>query len=152
MPQMEAVIFVGIQAVGKTSFYKERFFDTHVRINLDMLKTRHREDILLQACVAAQQSFVVDNTNVLIRERARYISLAKPGGFRTAGYYFPTKLQDALARNRRRSLAKPIPDMGVIARYGSLQPPSLEEGFDVLYTVALLPEGGFEVQLLAGEP
>ncbi len=147
---MEAVIFVGIQAVGKSSFYKERFFDTHVRINLDMLKTRHREGIFLRACIAAQQSFVVDNTNVLIRERARYIALAKPAGFRITGYYFPSKLQDALARNRLRSLTKPIPDMGVIAKYGSLQRPSLEEGFDTLYTVMFLPEGGFEVQLLAG--
>ncbi len=152
MPPMEAVIFIGIQATGKSSFYKERFFATHVRINLDMLKTRHREGILLRACVAAQQSFVVDNTNVLARERARYIALAKPAGFRVSGYYFPSRLQDALARNRQRELAAPIPDMGVIAKYGSLQPPSLEEGFDVLYTVRILPQGGFEVQLLAGEP
>ncbi len=150
MSQMEAVIFVGIQAVGKSSFYKERFFDSHVRINLDMLKTRHREDILLRACIVAQQSFVVDNTNVTVRDRARYISLAKSAGFRAAGYYFPTKLQDALARNRQRSLMKPIPDLGVIAKYGSLQPPTLDEGFDVLYTVVLLPQGGFEVQPLTG--
>jgi predicted kinase len=46
---MEAVIFVGIQGTGKSTFYKERFFDTHVRINLDMLKTRHREKLLVQA-------------------------------------------------------------------------------------------------------
>lgn len=32
---MEAVIFVGIQASGKTSFYLERFFETHVRISRD---------------------------------------------------------------------------------------------------------------------
>jgi len=37
---MEAVIFVGLQAAGKSTFYRERFFDTHVRINLDMLRTR----------------------------------------------------------------------------------------------------------------
>jgi predicted kinase len=29
---MEAVLFIGIQASGKTTFYRERFFDTHVRI------------------------------------------------------------------------------------------------------------------------
>ena len=40
---MEMVLFVGIQATGKSSFYLERFFRTHVRINLDMLKTHHRE-------------------------------------------------------------------------------------------------------------
>ena len=41
--KMEAVILIGIQGAGKSTFYKDRFFNTHVRINLDMLKTRHRE-------------------------------------------------------------------------------------------------------------
>jgi hypothetical protein len=68
---MEAILFIGIQAVGKSTFYKERFFTTHVRINLDMLKTRHRELLLLQACIAARQPFVVDNTNIFKRDRAR---------------------------------------------------------------------------------
>lgn len=38
---MEAIVFVGIQAAGKTSFYRERFFRTHIRLSLDMLRTRH---------------------------------------------------------------------------------------------------------------
>ena len=41
---MECVIFIGIQASGKTEFYKQNFFKTHVRISMDMLKTRHREE------------------------------------------------------------------------------------------------------------
>jgi hypothetical protein len=40
---VEAVIFAGNQAMGMTSFYRERFFDIHLRIRLDMLGTRHRE-------------------------------------------------------------------------------------------------------------
>ena len=51
---MEAILFIGIQAVGKSTFYKERFFATHVRIRLDMFKTRQREQLILQACIAAQ--------------------------------------------------------------------------------------------------
>ncbi|MBN1315005.1 MAG: hypothetical protein JXA42_06040 [Anaerolineales bacterium] len=38
---MQAVIFIGIQATGKSTFFKERFFNTHVRISLDLLKTRN---------------------------------------------------------------------------------------------------------------
>ena len=60
---MEALIFVGLQASGKSTFYKERFFTTHLRINLDMLRTRHRERLLIGACLEAKQPFVVDNTN-----------------------------------------------------------------------------------------
>jgi predicted kinase len=40
---MEAVVFIGIQASGKTTFYQQRFFATHVRISLDLLRTRERE-------------------------------------------------------------------------------------------------------------
>ena len=48
---MEAVIFIGIPATGKSTFYQERFAGTHVRVNLDLLKTRRREDRLLAACI-----------------------------------------------------------------------------------------------------
>ena len=40
---MDMVIFIGIQATGKSTFFQEQFADTHVRVNLDMLRTRHRE-------------------------------------------------------------------------------------------------------------
>ena len=39
----EAAVFCGIQGSGKTTFYRARFAATHARINLDELKTRHRE-------------------------------------------------------------------------------------------------------------
>src|SRR6266542_4765081 len=143
---MEAVLFIGIQAVGKSTFYRQRFGDTHVRINLDMLKTRHREDILLNACIAAKQSFVVDNTNVTIAERARYIALAKPAGFAIHGYYFQSKLADAMQRNRQRMSAKPIPEKALVGTHKSLQLPSYAEGFDALYYVTPKTAGEFIVQ------
>ncbi len=79
---MEAVIFIGIQASGKSSFFRERFFDTHVRINLDMLRTRRREALLVAACLEAGQSFVVDNTNTQPSDRARHVGPARAAGFR----------------------------------------------------------------------
>ncbi len=94
---MEAVIFIGIQASGKTSFYLHRFFETHVRLSLDMLKTRHRQRLLVEACVAAKQPFVVDNTNVRQEERAEYIVRAQAGGFHVLGYFFEPQVEQALA-------------------------------------------------------
>jgi hypothetical protein len=35
---MEIVILIGIQGTGKSTLYRERFVDTHVRINLVMLR------------------------------------------------------------------------------------------------------------------
>jgi predicted kinase len=40
---MEAVILIGVQGGGKTSFFREHFLHTHVRISLDVLRKRHRE-------------------------------------------------------------------------------------------------------------
>ncbi len=139
---MEAVLLIGIPGAGKSTFYSQRFFDTHVRINLDMLKTRRRELLLVQACIDARQPFVVDNTNVLASERARYISLAKPAGFRILGYYFPPDLAQALEHNRLRSGRARIPAGGVVARYRRLEPPDPAEGFDRLYTVRIEPSSG----------
>ena len=136
---MEAVIFVGIQAVGKSTFYKERFFTTHVRINLDMLKTRQRESVILQACLVAKQPFVVDNTNTLRSGRASYIELARAAGFQVQGYYFQSRLQDALQRNRQRSGKANIPEKGVIATHARLEVPTLAEGFDRLFYVQIDP-------------
>ncbi|MGE5487863.1 MAG: AAA family ATPase [bacterium] len=152
---MTAVILIGIQGSGKTTFYLQRFFDTHIRISLDMLRTRHRERVLLAACIAARQPFVIDNTNVLASERAVYISAARDAGFRVAGYYFPTPLRIAIARNAKRTDKKAIPVAGVASKYKRLQPPTLDEGFDELHTVESAEGGGFvvtEVETTASEP
>ena len=81
---MDAVLLIGIQGSGKSWFFNERFRDTHVRLNLDMLRTRHRESVLLKACIDTQQPFVVDNTNPTIQDRARYIEPAKQAASRYA--------------------------------------------------------------------
>jgi predicted kinase len=140
---MEAVIFIGIQGSGKSTFYKENFFDTHIRINLDMLKTRHREHLLLKACIEAKQKLVVDNTNVTREQREKYISAARAARFRIIGYYFQTSLEDALLRNSRRIGEKCIPEKGVLATYKRLEVPFIDEGFDVLYHVELNESNNF---------
>jgi hypothetical protein len=51
---MEAVIFIGIQGTGKSSFYLERFFKTHVHLSQDLLKTKHRLRLFFNACLETQ--------------------------------------------------------------------------------------------------
>lgn len=141
----EAVIFVGVQGAGKSTFYRERFFDTHARINLDMLRTRGRERLLLEACLEAGQSFVVDNTNPTAEDRARYIEPARQRGFRVTGYFFDVELRDAMRRNQQRLGAKKIPAAGVAGTFRKIEPPTLAEGFDCIYTVRAIEGGGFAV-------
>jgi predicted kinase len=149
---LEAVIFAGVQASGKSSFYRVRFFDTHLRINLDMLKTRHREGFLLRACIEAKQPFVVDNTNPSAEERAGYIEAARAGGFRVIGYYFRSPVKEALARNARRTGKARIPEKGIFGTYKRLQGSSLEEGFDLLYHVRIDGTGRFVVEERSEKP
>jgi predicted kinase len=143
---MQAVIYIGVQASGKSTFYKERFFGTHVRISLDMLKSRHREQIFINACLQSRQKFVVDNTNPTIEDRQRYIIPAKEAGFEVIGYYFESKITKSIQRNQLRSGNQRIPEAGIRAAFNKLQIPSMTEGFDKLYYVKIDPQGTFVVE------
>ena len=143
---MEAVIFIGLQGAGKSTFYKERFFDTHLRISLDMLKTRHREKLLLMTCVETGQRFVVDNTNPTRAERAVYLRAAKDAGFRVVGYYFQSRVEDCRRRNEQRPAGRQVPLRGLLGTAGRMELPSPDEGFDELHYVRIEEGGGFVVE------
>ncbi len=143
---MQAIIFIGVQATGKSTFFKERFFTTHVRISLDVLRTRHREKMILDACLQCGQNFVVDNTNPTIDDRKRYILPAKQAKFEIIGYYFESKITASLERNQGRLEKQRIPDKGILATFHRLQIPSLDEGFDKLYFVKIDQQGAFLVE------
>ena len=152
---MEAVILIGIQGSGKSTFCRERLFHTHVRINMDMLQSRHRETLLLTACLNAKQPFVVDNINPTREERARYISAARAAGFKVVGYYFESRVEDALLRNELRGPGQRVPDRGVVGTAGRMQPPARAEGFSGLYYVSLAPPpavNGFTVREWRDKP
>ncbi len=139
---MEAVVFCGMQASGKTTFYAQHFLHTHARISMDLLRTRHREARFLAACLETQMRFVVDNTNPTREERARYVQPALAARYRVLAYVFETDVGAALARNAARTGRQRIPDRGVLGTRKRLQVPTLEEGFASVHRVVLGP-GGF---------
>jgi predicted kinase len=143
---VEAVIFVGLQGAGKSTFYRERFLNTHVRLNLDLLKTRHRERRLLRACVEALQPFVVDNTNPTRSERQVYIQAAKGADFRLIGYYFQSRVVDCQRRNEQRPADQIVPFRGLVGTAGRMELPSWDEGFDELHYVRIDGLGGFVIE------
>lgn len=142
---MELVLFIGLPGAGKSTFYQERFRDTHLRLCLDMLRTRHREAILLEACLRSKTPFVVDNTNPTREDRFRYIPQAKAAGFHITGYYFAEPFAACWERNQRRIGRQVIPEAGLRGVAARLTLPSLAEGFDELHAVRI-KEGIFIVE------
>jgi predicted kinase len=142
---MEVVIFVGLQGAGKSTFYQQRFFSTHVRISLDLLRTRHREAAFFELCLRLQQRCAIDNTNPTVAERARYIQPARAAGFRVVGYSFLPDPQGSIRRNAQRPERQRVPAVAIYGTRKRLQPPSYAEGFDQLYTVTIASDGAFVV-------
>lgn len=142
---MQAVILMGIQAAGKSTFYRQRFFDSHVRISLDLVKTRYRERRLLDFCLETHQRFVVDATNPTRDDRARYIAPARQANFEIVGYYFRAEVSACQERNQRREGAPRVPLRGLLGTYKKLELPRMDEGFDRLFYVAMENEGRFAI-------
>jgi predicted kinase len=142
---MEAVIFVGIQASGKTSFYRRHFADSHIHVSLDVQRTRLREEQQLATCLKEGKSFVIDNTNPLRADRARYVSRAREAGFHVVAYFFCTTFKDAIRRNHLRTGKQRIPVPAIAATSRKLQPPTPDEGFDSIYSVGIASDDTFVV-------
>ena len=142
---IQLIIFIGAQASGKSSFYLLNLSHSHLRINLDMLKTRHRENIIFAAALASKTQMVIDNTNPTAEDRARYIQRAKDAGFTVMAYFFETDLNSTLQRNSLRTGKAHIPEIGVRATYKKLQPPSLAEGFDQILKLKIIGKGEFSI-------
>ncbi|RZG84557.1 ATP-binding protein [Acinetobacter sp. WCHAc060033] len=146
---MQLIIFTGVQASGKSTFYQQYFYHTHLRLNLDMLKTRHRENILFEAALTSKTKMVIDNTNMTRIDRERYIQRAKDAEFEIISYYFETDLHSTLQRNAQREGKANIPEKGVRATLQRLEIPQQSEGFDELFKVNLVENDGFAIHVIS---
>lgn len=149
--QPEAIILIGIQASGKSTFYKERFFNSHVRVSNDLLRTKNRVARLLAYCFETRMSFVLDNTNVERSTRAVYARQAKENGYRVIAYYFEPDVERSKGWNATRSGKENIPLKGILGTYKRFETLLESEGFDECYVVRYedgamrVKEYGYEV-------
>lgn len=128
-------IMMGIQGSGKSTFYRQFLANDFVRINLDTLKTRHQEKLLIEECIKSGKSFAIDNTNPTKDDRQRYIPSAKAAGYKVIGYFMESKLKECIERNNLRQGKEKIPPSAIASTSNKLQMPSVDEGFDELYFV-----------------
>jgi predicted kinase len=143
---MELIVFCGLQASGKSTFYKQSLVDTHLRLSMDMLKTRNREQILLDSIFRSKTPCVIDNTNPTAEDRKVYTDLARENKFFTVCYYFKSVVKECLERNNQREGKKRIRDVGIFSTMKKLELPSYSEEFDKIFYVTLEEDGSFTVE------
>ena len=136
-----AVIMIGLQASGKSTYYQQHYAQTHVHINLDSLHTRNKERKLLLECIEKGLPFAVDNTNPTALDRARYILPANQAGYRVVGLFFRSRVTECIARNEGRSGKAKVPTAAIAATSNRLELPSMSEGFDDLYFISISDDG-----------
>jgi len=146
---MELVIFVGLQASGKSTFFRERFAGTHEHVSKDLFRNNknpnRRQAQLIEDALGAGRSVVVDNTNPTLEDRRALIGLGGEYGARIVGYYFDASVRECLRRNEAREGKAWVPDVAIYATAKKLVAPSIKEGFDELACVRLR-DSAFEVR------
>ncbi|HZU68187.1 MAG TPA: ATP-binding protein [Ktedonobacteraceae bacterium] len=147
---MELIIFIGLQASGKSTFYHQHFETTHIHVSKDLLhnnkKPGRRQMQLVEEALKAGQSVVVDNTNPTPVDREPLIRLGHEYGAEVIGYYFESNTRSSLERNKTREGKARVPDVAIYVTASKLASPTYAEGFDTLYDVHIAENSGFEVR------
>jgi predicted kinase len=138
----ELILFVGIQAAGKSTYYAAHFAATHVHVSKDLMKNvrnrDERQQQLIESALAAGRSVVVDNTNPTPLVRAPLIELGRRHGARVIAVFFESVVKDTVARNRLREGKARVPDVAIYVAARRLVKPTLDEGFDEVRAIAPL--------------
>lgn len=154
--RLELVVFVGLQAAGKSTFYQGQLAATHVLVSKDRLRNNRRparrQRQLIEEALAAGRSVVVDNTNPTAVIRRELIDLGRAYGAHIIGYYFASTLNRSLARNRLRPGKANVPEAAIVSTFKRLERPTLEEGFHELWLVKALFDEHFLVSSWESEP
>ena len=135
----ELIVFAGIPAAGKSTYYRDHFAATHVLVSKDLMKNvpdrDARQQQMIDEALGAGKSVVIDNTNPTPLVRAPVIAAGRRHGARIIGYFFPVPVKLAVERNRMREGKARVPDVAIYSASRKLVPPDLEEGFDEIHIV-----------------
>jgi predicted kinase len=146
---LELIIFIGLQASGKSSFYQQQLATNYIHVSKDLLRNNRnrasRQQRLIEEALQAGRSAVVDNTNVTLADRAELIRQGRQHHATIIGYYFESQVSQCLERNRKRTGKARVPDVAIFATLKRLVRPSYQEGFDRLFHVHISEDGTFKI-------
>ncbi len=146
------MIFVGLPASGKSTFFQTHFAGTHRHVSKDLMpNVRNREQRqreLIAQSLTHRQSVVVDNVNASAAERAHLVALGRAHGGRIIGYHFDARVSECLERNTSRSGKQRVPDVAIYVAAKRLEVPTYAEGFDYLYRVRQVGQSDYEITAL----
>ena len=137
---MECIILIGVPASGKSTYYHKHFNDTHLRISLDILGRRSRERTIFEAAVKSKAKIVIDNTNVTVKDRAKYIPLLKENNYKIRAIVFNPDLERAFKNNKKRT--RKVPEEAIEGYVKRFTMPSYDEGFDNIKITGRKEYGG----------
>ncbi|TQS17222.1 ATP-binding protein [Microbispora hainanensis] len=150
MTRREVAVLVGLQASGKTTFYRQHLVATHVHVSKDNwpnARRRQRRQLRTIAESLEQgRDVAVDNTNPSPEEWGPLVVAAREHGARVVAYWFPPDLAASLERNALRPGRARVPEVGMYATVKRLRRPRLSDGFDAVRTVTFDGRGGFAVR------
>lgn len=140
---MDIIILIGLQASGKSTFYRAHFADTHEHISKDLLSRsknqnkNQKQAERIEKAFQEQRSVVVDNTNVTVQDRQLLIDIGRRYDATITGYYFQPHILSSRTRNKQRKGKAQVPEKVIFITAHKLEPPSYAEGFDTLYYVRI---------------
>ncbi len=146
---MDMLIFIGLQASGKSTFYRTYFLTSHSYISKDLLRNNkrpaRRQQQLIEDALQAGRSVVIDNTNPTPEDRAPLLALGHQYNAQVVGYYFEVQVKRSIERNNLRTGKERVPPVAIFTTLKKLTPPLYKEGFDQLYFVRSKDNFEFEI-------
>jgi predicted kinase len=143
---VELIIFIGLQASGKSTFFRQNFIATHEHISKDLMPRKGKEQRqaqLIETALQAGKSLVIDNTNPSPIDRVAIIQQGKKYQAEIIGYYFSSVIDECMQRNLQREGKAIVPDVGLYSTVKKLEKPTYIEGFDRLFYVRIGEDNDF---------
>jgi bifunctional polynucleotide phosphatase/kinase len=120
----EIVVLVGIPGSGKSTLATTTFAN-YTRVNLDSIN--HSRSTEAQIMKSTNNSIVIDNTDITVKSRERYIKFARAHNIPIRAILLAIKPKTAVNRISKRE--RKVPPFVVYTYARRLEIPSVYEGF-----------------------